>query len=125
MKRLLCFFLFALFFCSCKDNYGIKNWIAISVQDDENTAYNGNSKDPLIYSKINADITFNLFLLPESNEPIKLTEVYSSNSDVLNIVSVDPKTRILKAKALKTGTAKIFIQTKNNGSTSTLTVIVQ
>lgn len=122
MKRLIPLLLLALLFCSCQNE--IKNWVAMSVNTDDNTTFI-QSNNSYYQTKINADITISLFLIPESDDFIEVTKVYSSAPDILLIESVDLNARIIKAKTLKAGEAKIYLNTKNHGSASTLSIYIK
>lgn len=122
MKRFIPLLLLALLFCSCQNE--IKNWVAMSVNTDNNTTFI-QSNNSYYQTKIHADITISLFLIPESDDFIEVTKVYSSASDILLIESVDLNARIIKAKALKAGEAKIYLNTKNHGSASTLSIYIK
>lgn len=121
MKRFIPLLLLALLFCSCQNE--IKNWVAMSVNTDDNTTF-VQSSNSYYQTKINADITVSIFLLPEADDLIKITKIYSSAPEVLQIEAVEPKKRIIKAKALKAGSAQIFIETKSHGNSSTLNIFV-
>lgn len=121
MKRLIPLFFLAFLFCNCQNE--IKNWVILSVNTDNNTTF---IQTPNSYykSKVDADITVFVSLLPEADDFIEVTKVYSSAPEVLLIESIDLNARIIKAKALKAGEAKIYLNTRNHGSASTLDFII-
>ena len=122
MKRIIPLLLLALLFCSCQNE--IKNWVALSVNTDENTTLIQTS-DSYYTSKVDADITVSIFLLPEADDFIEVTKVYSSAPEILLIESIDLNKRIIKAKALKAGEAKIYVYTKSHSSASTLSIYIK
>lgn len=126
MKRLIPLFFLAFLFCSCQNE--IKNWVAISVQTDENTTFN-RSNYPVVKiwidTKCNTELTFYYFLLPISDSYIDITDIYSTDPDVVTIQTIDYKKRIITAKAINQGNSKIVIKTKSNSSCTTPIIYVK
>ena len=127
MKRLIPLFLLALLLCSCK--HEIKNYIAVSVQTDNITTFNEKIVYPnkiviWIDTKNNTELKFNYFLLPISDIAIDITDIYSTNPDVITIKSIDYDNRIITAKAINLGDSKIIIRTKSHSNCSTPTIFV-
>lgn len=126
MKRLIPLFLFALLFCSCK--HEVKNWIAVSVQTDDITTYHcvvyPDKTVIWIDTNIGTELSFDYFLLPISDIAIDITDIYSTNTDVLTIESVDYENKIITAKAVNIGDSKIIIKTKSHSNCSTPTIYV-
>lgn len=116
MKKIFVFISLILLFCCCKQEP--TNWIAISAETDENTTFHRYKDDCWIETNTNKLISFSFFLLPEANKDFTITELYSTNIDVLSIISVDKKNGTIIAKALDKGDAQIIIKTKSFGSTS-------
>lgn len=122
MKRLIPLFFLAFLFCSCQNE--IKNWVILSVNTDNNTTFIQTSNS-YYKSKVDADITISVSLLPEADDFIEVTKVYSSAPEILLIESIDLNKRIIKAKALKAGEAKIYVYTKSHSSASTLSIYIK
>lgn len=126
MKKLIPLLLFALLFCSCK--HEIKNWIAVSVQTDDITTYHcvvyPDKTVIWIDTNLGTELSFDYFLLPLSDIAINIIDIYSTNTDVLTIESVDYENRIITAKAVNIGDSKIIIKTKSHSNCSTPTIYV-
>lgn len=126
MKRLVPLFLFALLFCSCK--HEVKNWIAVSVQTDDITTYHcvvyPDKTVIWIDTNIGTELSFDYFLLPISDIAIDITDIYSTNTDVITIESVDYENKIITAKAVNIGDSKIIIKTKSHSNCSTPIIYV-
>lgn len=93
----------------------------MSVITDDNTTFMNSS----IQTKVDAEITISLFLIPASNTPIEIVKVYSSKPEVLLIESVDANERVIKARAISSGQATISIMTSSHGNSSTLPIHVK
>jgi len=126
MKKLIPLLLFTLLFCSCK--HEVKNWIAVSVQTDDITTYHcvvyPDKTVIWIDTNIGTELSFDYFLLPISDIAIDITDIYSTNTDVITIESVDYENKIITAKAVNIGDSKIIIKTKSHSNCSTPTIYV-
>lgn len=96
----------------------------MSVDTDDVTKYVSLSSNSYIQTKTNTVITISLSLLPESDDFIEVTQIYSTDPDVLLVESVDMNKRKIKAKTITPGRAKISVKTKSHGSTTTLPIMV-
>lgn len=77
-----------------------------------------------IDTNIGTELSFDYFLLPISDIAIDITDIYSTNTDVITIESVDYENKIITAKAVNIGDSKIIIKTKSHSNCSTPTIYV-
>ena len=125
VKRLffVLFLILPLFF-SCK--YFTKEYyVMIFVIEDSNIKFL-HSPEPHLETYKDVEFQCEYSLTPE-NDSIKIgsVDVYSTNPEVIEILSVNEDKYLIKAKAIKEGRAKIRVITKEYHSSTSLYIDVK
>ena len=129
MKRLglIGLLLVICLFSGCKLNNDIQHYVSLSIDLDKSSAklftfLNPNNN----YIEINKNsyIYLDYFLIPETDSDIIVTEVISSDDNLISIVDVDEENKHITAYSNDIGQGKITIKTKNFYSSTTLPIVI-
>lgn len=118
MRRLFSVLIFLLFFsCSLPTQ---KYYVCLRVCLNDNVKlYNGN-----INTSVNNEIVCDYFLIPATNKNIDVTNISSTNENIIKITSIDYENKKIYALALSQGVAKITLETRSFFSSTTLSIYV-
>ncbi|MBR1638999.1 MAG: hypothetical protein IJ688_06400 [Treponema sp.] len=118
--------LFLLFGCEFqKENY----YVILNVDSEKTQNYvlhenKWNSSLNYIEVKLDDEIYLNYFLIPDHNAYVDVISYSSTNPDIITVTGIDTDTKTLVAKAKSVGEAKISLDTKKYGSSTTLKIEV-